>query len=133
MNVKAWTCKAWNWRVLLSQGRFRLAVLVIAVIGFAVFGFAVLATPAAAQIPPPLPSPQVPTPNPSSSLVVPQAPEAPVSPAAPRSSPDFPGVARVPNDASVLGSDSIMAPEPRWHRAAQHRRQHLRRRANAAR
>jgi hypothetical protein len=90
----------------------------------AFFGLFLLAGPAVAQIPPPLAPFQVPNPNPSSSLVVPQPREVPVSPAAPRSSPDFPGVARVPNDASVLGSDSIMAPEPPAHHAFTHHERH---------
>jgi hypothetical protein len=90
----------------------------------AIFGLILLVGPAAAQFPPPLPPPQVPNPNPSSSLVVPQPREVPVSPAAPRSSPDFPGVMRVPNDASVLGSDTIMAPEPRAHHAFVHHARH---------
>lgn len=90
----------------------------------AFFGLILFAGAAAAQIPPPLAPFQVPNPNPSSSLLVPQPREVPVSPAAPRSSPDFPGVARVPNDASVLGSDSIMAPEPRSRYAFAHHERH---------
>jgi hypothetical protein len=97
-------------------------------IWLAFFGLILFVEPAAAQIPPPLAPAPVPNPNPSSSFVVPQPREVPVSPAAPRSSPDFPGVMRVPNDASVFGSDTIMAPEPSPHRAFAHHERHYVRR-----